>query len=116
MIEASAKPFSSVLAAVIGVLTLPGGRDRRVGGAPGRSQSRVWKVKTVGGWTYHIRQRLTSMALVAGIAFLLLVSLVISAALAAVGTLISHHLTAWEALWHGMDFALSVLSLPRSLR
>src|ERR1035441_989131 len=69
--------------------------------------NRVWKVKTVGGITYFLKQRLASLALVAGIAFLLLVSLVISAGLSAVGTLISHHLIAKEALWHGTDFTLS---------
>src|ERR1019366_9149216 len=77
MIEASVKPSSSILATVLGVIILLVGAT----GALVELQeglNRVWKVKTVGGMTYLIKQRLTSLALVAGIAFLLLVSLVIS--------------------------------------
>jgi membrane protein len=44
---------------------------------------------------------------VAGIAFLLLVSLTISAALSAVGALMGRHITARETLLHGLDFILS---------
>jgi len=106
MIEASVRPSSSIMATVIGVITLLVGAS----GALVELQeglNRVWKVKAAGGLIYIIKQRLTSLAFVAGIAFLLLVSLVISAGLSAIGTLISHHLTAREALWQGTDFVLS---------
>jgi membrane protein len=106
MIEASVKPSSSIMATVIGVITLLVGAS----GALVELQeglNRIWKVKAAGGMIYILKQRLTSLAFVAGIAFLLLVSLVISAGLSALGTLISHHLTAREALWQGTDFILS---------
>ena len=106
MIEASVKPSSSIIATVIGVITLLVGAS----GALVELQeglNRIWKVKAAGGMIYILKQRLTSLAFVAGIAFLLLVSLVISAGLSALGTLISHHLTAREALWQGTDFILS---------
>jgi membrane protein len=106
MIEASVKPSSSIMATVIGVITLLVGAS----GALVELQeglNRIWKVKTAGGMIYILKQRLTSLAFVAGIAFLLLVSLVISAGLSALGTLISHHVTSREALWQGTDFVLS---------
>jgi membrane protein len=106
MIEASVKPSSSIMATIIGVVTLLVGAT----GALVELQeglNRIWKVKAAGGMIYILKQRLTSLAFVAGIAFLLLVSLVISAGLSALGTLISHHLTAREALWQGTDFILS---------
>jgi membrane protein len=53
--------------------------------------NRVWKVKTplANGLRGFIRQRLATLALVSGIAFLLLVSLAVSATLSAIGALLS---------------------------
>lgn len=77
---------------------------------------RVWKVplaeRKTGIWNV-LRARLLSFGLVLGLAFLLMVSLVVSAVLAAVGHWASGLLPAWEALLQfvniGFSFAVSTL-------
>jgi membrane protein len=110
MITASAKPSSGIAATLIGVVTLLIGAT----GALVELQeglNRIWKVKTADNIFHLIQQRLTSLALVGGIAFLLLVSLVISAMLSIAGTVMRHHMAMREALWHGTDFVLSCIVL-----
>jgi len=108
MIESSMKPFSGLAAASIGILTLLTGAT----GALVELQeglNRVWKVHTIDTVVHLIKQRLTSLTLVAGIAFLLLVSLVISAVLSIAGTFMRHQVTMQDALWHGMDLLISCI-------
>ncbi len=54
-----------------------------------------------------IRKRVLSFAMVVGVGFLLLVSLVVSAGLAAMHHFASHLLPGWEALWQIVELALS---------
>lgn len=106
MMEALALSFSSLFATVVGVVTL-------LASATGafvelqEGLNLVWKVKPAGSLVFLIKQRLTSVALMAGIVFLLLVSLVISAALSAVGTFLGRRFAAQTVLWHVADFGLS---------
>lgn len=106
MIEASFKPSTSILATLIGSLTL-------LTGAMGalvelqEGLNKIWKVQSENSIVHLIKQRVLSLALVAGIAFLLLVSLVVSTCLSIGGTILRHHLTMREAMWHGSDFVLS---------
>ncbi len=69
----------------------------------------IWHVEKRRGSTIRrfIVDRLLSFAMVLSIGFLLLVSLVISAALAAVGKYVSGYLPALEATWHLTDILLS---------
>ncbi len=87
MVASANKPASGILATVIGFVML-------VMGALGLfselqdALNTVWKVpsKPSGGWLAFLRGRLLSLSMVLGTAFLLLVSLVISAALAAISS------------------------------
>jgi membrane protein len=106
LIEAARRPSSGVLATIIGILTLLIGST----GALVELQdglNRVWKVRDDTGFAILLRQRLMSLALILGIAFLLLVSLVVSAIIAALGTFVSGHVPATEWFWHGSDFIVS---------
>lgn len=72
---------------------------------------RIWRVPAVatenGLWTL-LRKRLLSFALVLGLGFLLLVSLIVSAAIAAFGKWWDGLFFAgWEALLHALDFSIS---------
>ena len=54
-----------------------------------------------------LRRRLLSLTLILAIAFLLLVSLAISASLAAFGTLINGRYPMTQMFWHSIDFTVS---------
>lgn len=54
-----------------------------------------------------VRTRFFSFTMVLGVAFLLLVSLVLSAALSAVGRFFEHHLPGGELLWQVLNFVIS---------
>jgi membrane protein len=55
-----------------------------------------------------LRDRFLSFTMVLGVAFMLLVSLVLSAALAAVGRFLSHSMPGGEAIWQILNFAFSI--------
>jgi membrane protein len=70
----------------------------------------MWGVKPkpgrgLGGF---VRDRFLSFTMVLGVAFMLLASLAISAALAAVGRILSHALPGGEVLWQSLNFVLSL--------
>jgi membrane protein len=87
MLENAHKPGAGLVAGLFGVLTL-------LFGASGvfielrDSMNLIWGVhaKKSSGWRGMIRERFTSFAMVFGIGFLLMVSLLASAAIAAAGT------------------------------
>jgi len=70
---------------------------------------RIWRVPTPvkenGIWAL-LRKRLLSFGLVLGMGFLLLVSLVVSAAIAALGKCWSGFFEGWEAFLHALDFSI----------
>jgi membrane protein len=74
------------------------------------SLNAIWKVrpKPGSGVRNFIRNRLLSFAMLFGIGFLLLVSLVVSAALAAAGKFILGIIPVQEAVWHFGDFFISL--------
>ncbi len=87
VIANSRKPSSNLMAAVIGVVTLLIGASG-VFGQLQDSLNVIWKaparpVKTI--W-YTVKNRLLSFAMVLGVGFLLMISLLLSAILAAMGT------------------------------
>src|SRR5205085_8869027 len=61
------------------------------------------------GFGQFVRNRLMSFAMVLAIGFLLLVSLVMSAVLTALGSWVSHALPGGAMLWHVVNGVVSVL-------
>nr|WP_281375262.1 YihY/virulence factor BrkB family protein [Aquabacterium terrae] len=109
MLQHAERPGRGVIAAVVGVVALVIGATTvfaelqddldRIFEAPDRPKpSGVW------GW---IRARILSLGLVLSAGFLLLVSLVISTALAAVGDWFGTTFGGWQLLAKGLNFALS---------
>lgn len=109
MIAAARKPSSGILATVIALATLAFGATG-VFGELQDSLNTVWGVKPKPGRGFirMLKTRFVSFAMVLGIGFLLLVSLVVSAALAAVG----HWL---GALLPVPELALDLINLAVSL-
>jgi membrane protein len=72
---------------------------------------RIWRVPAATqqmGIFLMLRSRLLSFGLVLGLGFLLLVSLLISAAIAAVGKWWDGFFAGWEAIFQAIDFAISL--------
>lgn len=109
MIAAARKPSTGILATVLGVATL-------VFGATGvfaelqESLNTIWGVKPKPGRGFirMLKSRFVSFAMVLGIGFLLLVSLVVSAAIAALGSWMSGLLPLPEALMQIINVAVSI--------
>jgi membrane protein len=103
------KPSANVLATIFGVLTLLFGAAGVFGNLQ-QSLNRIWGVpeNPHGGFWKMVQQRFLSLAMVLGTGFLLLVSLVISAALSAVGDLFRRDLSgALGFLWNGVNALVS---------
>jgi membrane protein len=108
MVASASRPSSGILATLVGVGVL-------AFAATGvfvqlqDSLNTIWKVKKrqMNGLLAFLRQRLLSFAMVLGIGFLLLVSLVLSAALAAAGAFLIRLLPGWEAVLHLVNLAVS---------
>jgi len=101
----------STVATAVGVVTLLIGASSvfvelqtsldRIWGIPKRNRQR-------GLWRF-LRSRFLSLGLVFGVGFLLMVSLLVSAALAAVGAWLTSHLGGWRASVIAIDVGLSVV-------
>ncbi|HKY39460.1 MAG TPA: YihY/virulence factor BrkB family protein [Polyangiaceae bacterium] len=109
-VVASAKsPGSGTLATAVGIVTLFVGAS----GVFGELQfalNRIWEVKAREGrgiWG-EIKDRFFSFTMVLGVAFLLLVSLVLSAVLSAIGKGFTGLLPGGEAVWQLVNFAFSL--------
>jgi membrane protein len=108
MLQAANKPHEGIIASVLAVVTL-------IFGATGvfvqlqDALNTIWEVKPKPGRGImgFIRQRLLSLAFVFGIGFLLLVSLVVSAGLAAAGKWIQGAMPGGEGLWQTINFIVS---------
>jgi len=108
LLSATQRPVGGFFATTIGVGTLFIGAT----GALVELQdglNRIWNAKEHGGFMTLLRQRLLSLALLIGIAFLLLVSLVFSAGISAVDTLLSGRYPISELFWHSTDILFSWL-------
>ena len=89
MVASASKPASGVLASIIGVIMLLVGAAGLFGELQDALNT-IWGVESKPGlgWLRMLRERFLSFTMVLGSAFLLLVSLVISAALSALGSLL----------------------------
>lgn len=109
IIHSAKAPAAGILSTIVGIIVLLFGAS----GVFGELQSAldtIWEVapKPGRGIKGLIKDRLFSFAMVMGVAFLLLVSLILSAALSAVGHFLSHLLPGGEAVWQIINFAISV--------
>jgi membrane protein len=108
MMVSASKPGDGIFATVFGVAVL-------LFGASGvftelqETMNVVWKVKSppAGGVLNFIRLRFLSFAMVLGIGFLLLVSLLLTAALAAIGSYFDHLIPGWIGVWHLVNLGVS---------
>lgn len=107
MIKAAAKPKSGTIATIVGVFTLMLGASG-VFGQLKDALNTIWNVepKKAGGIMGFIKERFLSVAMVFGIGFLLLVTLVFDAAISALGPWLGR-LIGGEALLHVVQLALS---------
>ena len=107
MIEAANKPKSGTIATIVGVFTLMLGASG-VFGQLKDALNTIWNVEPqkAGGIMGFIRQRFLSVAMVLGIGFLLLITLVFDAAISAMGPWLGR-LVGGEALLHVIQLALS---------
>jgi membrane protein len=109
LVESASEPAQGVTATVIGVVMLVIGATT-VFGELQSSLDRIWRVpaspEASGVWNL-LRTRFLSFGMVLGLGFMLLVSLVISAGLAAFGTWWGGAFAGWEALLHLLNLAIS---------
>lgn len=102
-------PAQGIVAIVVSVVTLVIGATT-VFAELQSDLDRIWRVSAPaeenGIWTL-LRTRLLSFGLVLGVGFLLLVSLVVNAAVAAFGKWWDGYFAGWEAVLHALDFIIS---------
>jgi membrane protein len=109
LLKSANEPAQSIIATVAGIITLVIGATT-VFGELQSDLDRIWRVpapaKTSGIWSL-LRSRLLSFGLVLGLGFLLLVSLVVSAAIAAFGKWSYGFFEGREAYLHALNFGIS---------
>ncbi len=105
MVQGASKRGSSVLATVVGIATLMFGATG-VFGELQDSLNTIWQVRPKPGRSMRsfVRTRFLSFAMVFGVGFLLLVSLLLSAGLSAIGAYLTQ-------LWPAMKAALGVTNV-----
>jgi membrane protein len=104
------RPAAGILSTVVGVVVLLFGASG-VFGELQDSLNIIWEVtpRPDRGFKGMVKDRFFSFSMVLGVAFLLLVSLVISTVLAAVGTWFESAFGAPTWVWHGVNFVVSLL-------
>lgn len=108
MLANASRPGSGVLATIIGVVVLIVGATGAFAELQDALNS-MWDAeprKTNGVWAF-LRQRLISFAMVLVVGFMLLVSLVLSTVLAALGSFATHHLGGFEVVMQIVGTAAS---------
>jgi membrane protein len=116
LIRSADKPTQGITATIISIVFLLVGATS-VFAELQSALDRIWEVpalKRTAGWWRMVRARLLSRGLVLGLGFLLLVSLVISAGLAAVGQWTSGLYPGWELVLQGLN-ALASLAISTVL-
>ncbi|MFN8473224.1 MAG: YihY/virulence factor BrkB family protein [Anaerolineae bacterium] len=111
MVESASQPRAGgILITLLGIATLLLGASG-VFGALQDSLNTIWGVQTRpgGGFKGIIKERFFSFTLVVGTGFLLLVSLVVTAALAAVAKWFGDVMPGSAGLWEGVNFVFSLL-------
>ena len=102
------KPSESIVATIVGIGTLLIGATT-VFGELQDALNRIWRAPALvdkGGLWSLLRRRLLAFGMILTIGFLMIVSLVLSAILAAVGSFLDGF-AVWEVLLHVINFAIS---------
>jgi membrane protein len=109
IVQSSSKPAQGITASAISIVVLVVGATT-VFSELQNALDRIWKVpaaqKKSGIWNV-LRARLLSFGLVLGLAFLLMVSLIINAMLAALGTWSAGMVPGWEVLLQAINTAVT---------
>jgi membrane protein len=109
VIEATNKPAKGVIGTIVGILLLLVGATT-VFAELQDALDRIWRApdrKQVSGLWGWLQSRILSFGMILGIGFLLLVSLVVSAMLAAFGDWWGGFMGGWDTLAQVLNFALS---------
>jgi len=112
MLEHAHKPGAGTIAGLAGLVTL-------IVGASGvfielrDSMNTIWgiRAKHSSGWRAMVRERFTAFAMVMGIGFLLMVSLLASTAIAAAGAFFGRYLPIPEAAMQAINTAVSLIGI-----
>lgn len=116
MIQSAHKPAHGVIATIIGIIILLVGASG-VFSEMQDALNNIWKVDTTwktGVWNL-VRYRFLSFGMVLGIGFLLLVSLLLSAALSAAAGYLTHFVPIPAAALHAIDFLFSLIFIAALL-
>ncbi len=111
LVESASKPAEGVLATILGLVIMIFGATGVFAELQG-AMDRIWQVpeeKQQGGLWYLIRRRLLTFGMVLGVAFLLLVSLLVSAMIAALETLWNPYLGGTGIILQFLNFIVSLL-------
>ncbi|MFN8498323.1 MAG: YihY/virulence factor BrkB family protein [Anaerolineae bacterium] len=111
MVESASQPRAGgILLTLLGIVTLLLGASG-VFGALQDSLNTIWGVqpRPGGGLKGMVKERFFSFTLVVGTGFLLLVSLVVTAGLAAAGKWFSDAMPGGAGVWEGVNFVFSLL-------
>jgi membrane protein len=103
------RPHGGLVATLTGLAMLLAGATS-VFGELQNALDRIWRAparNTTSGWWYLVRSRLMSFGMILGIAFLLMVSLIVSALLSALGRFWGPAFADWEAVAHALDILAS---------
>ncbi len=109
MLESAARPTESLVATLIGSALLLVGATT-VFGELQDALDRIWRAPARdkrGGLWGLVRSRLLSFGMILGIGFLLMTSLILSAAMAALGSWSGSRFAGWEVLITGLNFGIS---------
>jgi membrane protein len=108
IVESAETPGAGVVSTVLGLVVLLFGASGVFSELQG-SLDTIWEVQPKPGRGFWgiVRDRLFSFAMVMGVAFLLLVSLLLSAALSAAGAFFERSLPGGEAVWQVLNFVFS---------
>jgi membrane protein len=109
VVKRAQAPAAGIVSTIVGVVVLFVGASG-VFGELQTSMDRVWNVKPKPGRGFvgMLKDRFLSFTMVLGVAFLLLVSTILTAALAAVGRYLGSALPGGEALWQLVNLAFSL--------
>jgi len=108
LVESANRPHSGLVASVLGVAVLLFGASG-VFGELKQSLNSIWEVEEGQrrGVLQLIRERFLSLTMVLGVAFLLLVSLVVSAALASMSAALQGRIPGGPMVWQAVSFGVS---------
>jgi len=109
VVASARSPASGTIGTIVGAITLLVGASG-VFGELQYALNSIWEVRTRpgGGVLGLIKSRFLSFTMVLGVAFLLLVSLVLSALLSAVGRFFAASLPGGELFWQLLNFTISL--------